>query len=86
MDGHLEQAAGVLNSAAEQVPVEMMAASLESLSTVAQYAQHVGGDIGQQLTQEAFAAQQQVESLQQALAQLRERCNTAATQILYGGA
>ncbi|MGQ0838193.1 hypothetical protein [Actinokineospora sp.] len=84
MSGHLEEAAGILNAASQQTPVEHIRAAGDALSTVAQYIQQVGGPIGQELTAETLAIQADVHTLGGRLDALRHRLDTSAQHVLRG--
>ncbi|MGQ0841534.1 hypothetical protein [Actinokineospora sp.] len=57
MAGHVEEAAGALNAASQQLPVEHLQAAVEQLTTVVQFIQQAGGPVGETLTRETLAIQ-----------------------------
>jgi hypothetical protein len=85
MAGHLEEAAGALQAAAGQVPVELVQGADQQLGTVVQYIQQAGGPLGEQLTGEVVAIQSDLQSLLGRLADLQARLQSAAQQVMQGG-
>lgn len=85
MAGHLEEAAGALQAAAGQVPVDLVNGADQQLGTVVRYTQQAGGPLGEQLTGEVVAAQSDLQGLLGRLADLQARLQTAAQQVMQGG-
>ena len=85
MSGHLDQAAAVLNSAAQQVPVETLLGAEGQLNTVAAYIQTAGGQIAENLSHKALALQQETRELAGRLVSLRGDLEQAAQQVLASG-
>ncbi|WP_236793310.1 hypothetical protein [Amycolatopsis sp. GM8] len=85
MSGHLDEAAGVFNAAAEQVPVELAQGADQQLTTVVQYIQQAGGPIGEELTGLTQAIQQDLQGFLGRLVDLRNRLGEATQRVLQGG-
>ena len=86
MSGHLDQAAAVLNSAAQQVPVETLLSAEGQLNTVAAYIQTAGGQISENLARKALAMQQDAREFAGRLAALRGELEDGARHVLASGA
>jgi hypothetical protein len=86
MSGHLDQAAAVLNSAAQQVPVETLLSAEGQLGTVTAYIQTAGGQIAENLSRTALAMQQDAHEFAGRLVTLRGDLEQAAAQVLASGA
>ncbi|HEY2696221.1 MAG TPA: hypothetical protein VGJ45_12185 [Pseudonocardiaceae bacterium] len=85
MSGHLDQAAAVLNSAAQQVPVETVLGAENQLTTVTAYIQTAGGHIAESLSSKALAMQQEAHEFAGRLVALRGDLEEAARQVLASG-
>jgi hypothetical protein len=85
MSGHLEEAAGALNAAAGQVPVDLVNGADQHLGVVVQHIQQAGGPLGEQLTGEVMAVQIDLQSLLGRLAELQGQLQTAAQQVMQRG-
>jgi hypothetical protein len=86
MSGHLDQAAAVLNSAAQQVPVETLLSAEGQLGTVTAYIQTAGGQIADNLSRKALVMQQEAHEFAGRLVALRGDLEQAAAQVLASGA
>jgi hypothetical protein len=86
MSGHLDQAAAVLNSAAQQVPVETLLSAEGQLGTVTAYIQTAGGQIAENLSRKALVMQQEAHEFAGRLVALRGDLEQAAAQVLASGA
>lgn len=85
MAGHLEEAAGALNAAAENVPVELVQGADQQLGMVAQYVQQAGGQLSEQLTGEVVAVQGGLQGILGRLADLQGQLQAAAQRVMQGG-
>lgn len=85
MSGHLDQAAAVLNSAAQQVPVETVLGAENQLTTVTAYIQTAGGQVAENLSGRALAMQQEAREFAGRLVALRGELENAAQRVLASG-
>ncbi|MGQ0841144.1 hypothetical protein [Actinokineospora sp.] len=85
MSGYLEQAAGALNAASQQIPVEHVLAADNAPSAVVSATQQVGGQAGERFGQECLAIQSELQGIAGRLDALRQQMHTAAQQIAVGG-
>jgi hypothetical protein len=85
MPGHLDDAAGAFNAAAESVPVDLLHGADQQLSSVVQHLQQAGGPLGERLTGEVMSVQGEVQGLLARLADLQAQLQATVQQVLRGG-
>lgn len=86
MAGHLEEAAGALNAAAQAVPVDLTQGTDQQLATVLQYVQQAGGSLAEQISGEIATIQQDLQGVLGRLVDLQGRLQASAQQVMQGGA
>ncbi|HVK25187.1 MAG TPA: hypothetical protein VM677_27840 [Actinokineospora sp.] len=85
MAGHIEEAAGALNTAGQAVPIEHLMAASGQVPSVVAAIQQAGGAAGEELAQIALALQAEIDTLAGRFVELRQRLEAAAQAIMRGG-
>lgn len=84
MTGFLGNAASVLHTAAERMPIAHLAGAEQELTDIVQFAHQAGGQIGEQLAGQTMIVHEQVRTLLEMASSLRDQFVTAATHIQSG--